>query len=160
MQSALIFVYERVQWTVVVSFAGIDVLVSQCSRRDVKRNLKACSNVTCSEIVHLNVMSHVHVRVLRVAKPLYYCFRLWLVACSRHLGLYSLSGKPSYRQISWSLEVAGLYVAMMVSFRNSTSNSAALLPRCQSIFWTIENSYPESRGFETLRDLAVRCPPA
>ena len=70
MQSALIFVYERVKWTVVVSFASINVLVSQCSRRDVKQNLKACANVTCSEIVHLNVMSHVHVRVLRVAKPL------------------------------------------------------------------------------------------
>ena len=49
MQSALIFVYECVWWTVVVvSFAGIDVLVSQCSCRDVKRNLKACTNVTCS----------------------------------------------------------------------------------------------------------------
>ena len=54
-----------------MSFLGIDVLVSQCSRRDVKRNLKAFANVTCSEIVLLNVMSHVHVRVLRVAKPLY-----------------------------------------------------------------------------------------
>ena len=53
-----------------MSFAVIGVLVSQCPRRDVKRNLKASVNVTCSEIVHLNVMSHVHVRILRVAKPL------------------------------------------------------------------------------------------
>ena len=50
-----------------MSFAGIDVLVPQRSRRDVKRNLKACANVTCSEMVHLSVMSHVHVRILRVA---------------------------------------------------------------------------------------------
>ena len=53
-----------------MSFAGINVLVPKCSRRDVKRNLKACANVMCSEIVLLNVMSHVHVRVLHVAKPL------------------------------------------------------------------------------------------
>ena len=36
----------------------------------MKQYLKACANVTCSEIVHLIVMSHVHVRVLRVMKPL------------------------------------------------------------------------------------------
>ena len=30
-------------------------------------------------------------------------------------GLYSLSGKTSYRQISWSLEAAKLDVAMVVS---------------------------------------------
>ena len=31
------------------------------------------------------------------------------------LGLYSLSGKTSYRKISWSLEAARLDVAMVVS---------------------------------------------
>ena len=40
-------------------------------------------------------------------------------------GLYSLSGKTSYRQISWSLEVAGLAVIMIVSLWNVTSISAA-----------------------------------
>ena len=33
-------------------FAGVDVIVSQCSRRDVKRNLNVGANVTCSEIAH------------------------------------------------------------------------------------------------------------
>ena len=32
----------------------------------------------------------------------------------RKLGLYSLSGKTSYRQISWSLEAARLCVIMIV----------------------------------------------
>ena len=53
-----------------MSFAGIDVPVCQRSRRDVQRNLKGYANVTCSEFVLLNLMSHVHVHVLRVAKPL------------------------------------------------------------------------------------------
>ena len=46
------------------------------------------------------------------------------------LGLYSLSGKTSYRQISWSLETARLGVIMIVSLWNLTGISAALLPRC------------------------------
>ena len=46
------------------------------------------------------------------------------------LGLYSLCGKTSYRQISWSLEAARLGVIMIVSLWNLTGISAALLPRC------------------------------
>ena len=45
-----------------------------------------------------------------------------------HLDLYSLSGKTSYRQISWSLEAARLDVLMIVSLWNLTGISAALLP--------------------------------
>ena len=51
-------------------------------------------------------------------------FRPWLQ------GLYSLSGKTSYRQISWSLEAARLGFIMIVSLWNLTGISAALLPRC------------------------------
>ena len=53
------------------------------------------------------------------------------------LGLYSLSGKTSYRQISWSLEAAGLDVAMVVSLWNLTGTSAAALPRYLPNFRTI-----------------------
>ena len=45
-------------------------------------------------------------------------------------GLYSLSGRTSYRQISWSLEAARLGVIMIVSLWNLTGISVALLPRC------------------------------
>ena len=45
-------------------------------------------------------------------------------------GLYSLSDKTSYRQISWSLEAARLGFIMIVSLWNLTGISAALLPRC------------------------------
>ena len=44
-------------------------------------------------------------------------------------GLYSLSGKTSYRQISWSLEAARLDVSIVVSLWNLTGTSAAVLPR-------------------------------
>ena len=49
------------------------------------------------------------------------------------LGLYSLSRKTSYRQISWSLEAVRLDVIMIASLWNLTGISAALLPRC---LWT------------------------
>ena len=41
------------------------------------KNLKAYTNVTCSELVPLNVMLHVHVHILRVTKPLY-CVNCYL----------------------------------------------------------------------------------
>ena len=39
---------------------------------------------------------------------------------TRALGIYSLSGETSYRQISWSLETAKLGVIMIVSLWNLT----------------------------------------
>ena len=56
---------------------------------------------------------------------------------SLNQGLYSLSGKMPYRQISWSLEGSRLDVVMIVSLWNLTSVSAALLPRRLSNFKTI-----------------------
>ena len=52
-------------------------------------------------------------------------------------GLYSLSSKTSYRQISWSLEAARLDVLMIVSLLNLAGISATLLPRCLSNFGAI-----------------------
>ena len=61
--------------------------------------------------------------------------------CSRRedatLGLYSLSGKTSYRQISWSLEAARLGVIIIAPLWNLTGTSAALLPRGLSNFRAI-----------------------
>ena len=64
-------------------------------------------------------------------------------------GFYSLSGKTSYRQISWSLEAARLGV-MIIAPRQRCCRGA-----CQ-ISERLEKSKPESRDFETSRDLAVR----
>ena len=56
----------------------------------------------------------------------------------RHiLGLYSLSGKSSYYQISWSLEVARLDAIVTITLWNLTATSAPLLPRCLSNFKAI-----------------------
>ena len=52
-------------------------------------------------------------------------------------GLYSLSCKTSYRQISWSHEAARLGVIIIVALWNLTGISAALLPRCLSNFKAI-----------------------
>ena len=69
--------------------------------------------------------------------------------------LYSLSGKTSYRQSSWNLAAARLEVRIMIeSLWRLTGNLA-----CQ-ISERLEKSKPESRGFETLRDLAVQRPSA
>ena len=50
-------------------------------------------------------------------------------------GLYSLSGKTSYRQISWNIEAVRLCVIIVVSRWNLTAIS--LLPRCLSNFRAI-----------------------
>ena len=70
-------------------------------------------------------------------------------------GLYSLSGKTSYRQISWSLEAARLGVIMNVSLWNLT---AVEVPIKIETDW--KKIKPESRAFYTSRDLAVRRPSA
>ena len=49
-------------------------------------------------------------------------------AISCLLGLYSLSGKTSYRQISWSLEAARWDVIRILSLRNFTGSFAAEEP--------------------------------
>ena len=55
--------------------------------------------------------------------------------CGQVLGLYSLSGKTSYRQISWSLKAARLDVAMVVSLWNLTGTSAAVVPAKFQNIW-------------------------
>ena len=53
---------------------------------------------------------------------------------STNQGLYSLSGKTSYRKISWSLEAARFGFRLFQSLWNLTGTSAAALPRCLSNF--------------------------
>ena len=72
-------------------------------------------------------------------------------------GLYSLSGWATSRKILWSLETARLDVLRIVSLRNLTAISAALLPRSLE---RLEKSKPQSRGFETLQGHTVRRPSA
>ena len=62
------------------------------------------------------------------------------------LGLYSLSGKTSYRKISWSLEAARFGFILFQSLWNLAGTSAALLPRCLSNFRAIRPlQHPTSR---------------
>ena len=71
-------------------------------------------------------------------------------------GLYSLSGKTSYRQISWSLEATRLMLQW--SYRSEIWQ-ALQQQRCRGtcqISERLEKFKSESRGFETSRDLAVR----
>ena len=58
-------------------------------------------------------------------------------AIAMRLGLYSLSGKTSYRKISWSLEAARFGFKLFQSLWNLAGTSAALLPRCLSNFRAI-----------------------
>ena len=70
-------------------------------------------------------------------------------------GLYSLSGKTSYRQISWSLEAARLDVAMVVSlwnFDRHLGSSAAEVPaKFQSDWKSLNPNLAASRLHEILR---------
>ena len=56
-------------------------------------------------------------------------------------GLYSLSGRTSYRKISWSLEAARFGFIIFQSFWNLTSTSAVLLPMCPLNFKSIRSLY-------------------
>ena len=69
-------------------------------------------------------------------------------------GLYSLSGKTSYRQISRSLEAARLCIINIVSLLNLTGISAALLPRCLSNLRAIGKV---ETGIFGLRDFTRSC---
>ena len=71
----------------------------------------------------------------------------------RILGLNSLSGKASYRQISWSLEAARLDVAMVVSLWNLTGTSAAALPRYQPNFRAIGKSLNPNLAASRLHEI-------
>ena len=64
-------------------------------------------------------------------------------------GLYSLSGKTSYRKISWSLEAARFGLKLFQSLCNLAGTSAALLPRCLSNFRAIR---PLQHPISRLRD--------
>ena len=70
-------------------------------------------------------------------------------ASARPLGLYSLSGKTSYRKISWSLEAARFGFKLFQSLWNLAGTSAALLPRCLSNFRAIR---PLQHPISRLRD--------
>ena len=62
---------------------------------------------------------------------------------------YSLSGKPSYRQIPGSVEI-GYYNCV------SLLNLTGISPGTCQISERLEKSKPEFHSFKTLRDLAVR----
>ena len=49
-----------------------------------------------------------------------------------HMGFCSLSGRTSYRKISWCLEAARFGYRLFQSFWNLTGTSAAALPICLS----------------------------
>ena len=72
---------------------------------------------------------------------LYFKYQLpEVTTCEHLLGLYSLSGKTSYRKISWSLEAARFGFKLFQS---------ALLPRCLSNFRAIR---PLQHPISRLRD--------
>ena len=66
------------------------------------------------------------------------------------LGLYSLSGKTSYRKISWILEAARFGFKLFQSLWNLAGTSAALLPRCLTNFRAIR---PLQHPISRLRDV-------
>ena len=68
---------------------------------------------------------------------------------NQHQGLCSLSGKTSYRKISWSLEAARFAFKLFQSLWNLAGTSAALLPRCLSNVRAIR---PMQHPISRLRD--------
>ena len=67
-----------------------------------------------------------------------------------HVCLYPLSGKTSYRKISWSLEAARIGFKFFQLLWHLAGTSAALLPRCLSNFRAIR---PLQHPISWLRDI-------
>ena len=78
----------------------------------------------------------------------------WRLITRKHLGLYSLSCKTTYRKISWSLEAARFGFKLFQSLWNLQGTSAAALPRCLSNFRAI---LPLQRPISRLRDFTRSC---
>ena len=72
------------------------------------------------------------------------------------LGLYSLSGRTSYRKISWSLEATRFGFRLFQSLWNLTAPRQQCCRDACQISKRYDNCNIKSRGFETSRDLAVR----
>ena len=87
--------------------------------------------------------------------PRYQMILKWSLLTYCQQGLYSLSGRTSYRKISRSLEAARFWFRLLKSFWNLTDTSAARLPKCLSNFRWYDHYNIQSRDFETSRDLAV-----
>ena len=73
----------------------------------------------------------------------------WIAMSSASLGLYSLSGKTSYRKISWSLEAANRSEIWQVPRQRCCRGACQISER-------YDHCNIQSRGFETSRDLTVR----
>ena len=73
-------------------------------------------------------------------------------------GLYSLSRRPSYRKISWSLEATRFDVIMIVPLCNLTTSRQRCWRGACLMSERLEKFKPESRGFETSWVFAVRRP--
>ena len=124
-------------------YPRITIIMQDCSRAlntHGKRLSKFLSGIFCRSCVQLQLF-------FGLFSIFFFC---------RIQGLYSLSGKTSYRQISWSLEAARLDVIIIAPLWNLTGTSAALLPRGCQISERLKKSKPESRDFKTSRDLEVR----
>ena len=121
-------------------FAGTGAIVRlpQCqwSKPDGYGKISQCITTTKhSKAKTVCIFLGIYCRFVLFTRP-----RLLVIlryACVFYLDLYSLNGKTSYPQTSWSLEATKLVVILIVSFWNLTGVSAALLPRCLSNFGTI-----------------------
>ena len=94
----------------------------------------------------LNILDR---RVRLVGIDLFSADPCWPACCDQLQGLYSLSGKTSYRKISWSLEAARFGSKLFQSLWNLAGTSAAMLPRCLSNFRAIR---PLQHPISRLRD--------
>ena len=79
------------------------------------------------------------------------------IVAASGLGAVSVSDNTSSHKISLSFKVARLVVLISSSLSNLTCTSAALLPSaCRISEGSCKSKY-RSHGFETLRDLTIRC---
>ena len=104
--------------------------------------------------IHNNSTKCIHLNKPEVNLKFPATYLVWIIWCAilaSHCipGLYSLSGKTSYRKISWSLEAARFGFKLFQLLWNLTGTSAAALPRYLSNFRAIR---PLQHPISRLRD--------
>ena len=130
----------------------LERLESECKRRLVQRIQRDRGLRSTSEDNETLADNDVKTQITLLLDLLALCRWNPPVALTKGQGLYSLSGKSSYRKISWSLEAARFGFRIFQSFWNLTDTSTAALPvRFQSNMIITTSNLVVSKLHEILR---------
>ena len=130
-------IFSEMQYGIDEDFlpAGLDMMTQQCSL------IYETTNISIYSIPLMKMKYFIVEEKQHIAK--HHCLKCvsWTpcIPVAPVQGLYSLSGRTSYRKILWSLEAARFKFRLFQSLCNLTGTSAAVLLRSSSNFRSIQS---------------------